>query len=99
VDVTTAPAPAGAADLRARSSATSFVSVSAACGGAAQVRGLTLEGPPAQGLGGGLNSTLAAGHVTLSTPLAAGASVNVEFLLGVERDGVFRFFINVEALP
>ena len=100
VDVTTAPAASGAADLRARTSQTSFVSVSAACGGASvQVRGLTLEEPPAQSSGGGLNSTLAAGNISLAAPLAAGGSINVQFLLGVRQTGTFRFFINVEALP
>ena len=100
VDLTTAPAAPGAADLRARTSATAVVSVSASCGGAAvQVRGLTLEDAAVQPEGGGVNSTLAAGSVSLATPLAAGASVNVGFLLGVEQSGNFRFFINVEALP
>jgi hypothetical protein len=42
---------------------------------------------------------LSAGTVTLATPLAAGASLNFRFLLGVQQNGSFRFFINVEALP
>ena len=52
---------------------------------------------PAHPVGGGLHSTLSAGTVSLATPLAAGASISVQFLLGVERAGNFRFFINVEA--
>jgi len=44
-----------------------------------------------------LHSTLSAGTVTLTSPLAPGSSVSVQFLLGVERQGAFRFFINVEA--
>jgi hypothetical protein len=55
-----------------------------------------LEQPATQSSGGGLNSTLV-------LPLTGGAlipnaSVDVQFVLGVERDGNFRFFVNVEAL-
>lgn len=60
------------------------------------VKGTTLEQPPAQSLGGGFNSS---GTVTLGTPLANGASINVRFLLGVQQPGSFRFLIIVEALP
>jgi hypothetical protein len=63
------------------------------------VHGTTLETPPIQLKGGGLNSTLASGTVTLGTPLANGASINVQFLLGVQQPGTFRFLINIEALP
>jgi len=37
--------------------------------------------------------------VTLGTPLANGASINVCFLLGIQQTGTFRFYIIVEALP
>jgi hypothetical protein len=60
------------------------------------VEGTTLETPPAQSLGGGHNSTMT---VTLGTPLAPGASVNLQFLLGVQQTGSFKFFFNIEALP
>lgn len=63
-----------------------------------QVRGLRLEEPPAQPLGGGWNSSVSADFITLSTPLQPGESVNVQFVLGVMRSGSFRFFVNVEAL-
>jgi hypothetical protein len=63
------------------------------------VEGTTLETPPSQPVGGGLNATLAVGTVTLGTPLAPGASVNVQFLLGVQNPGSFRFLIVSEALP
>ena len=63
------------------------------------VRGTTLETPPAQPNGGGMNSTLSVGAITLATPLASGASANVQFLLGVQQAGTYRFFINVEAVP
>jgi len=98
VDITTFPVPAGTADLRALSSAD--VVVSNPCTGSAQtVRGTTLEEPPGQGNGGGYNSTLSAGVITLATPLAPGAGVDVRFRLGVQQTGNFRFFIVVEVLP
>jgi hypothetical protein len=46
-----------------------------------------------------LNSTLSSGTVTLATPVANGASINVQLLLGVQQPGAFRFLIIVEALP
>jgi hypothetical protein len=58
-----------------------------------------LEQPPIQPGGGGLNSSLATGTITLANPLANGASVNVQFLLGVQQTGSFRFLIIIEALP
>ena len=61
------------------------------------VRGTTLETPPAQANGGGLNSSLSAGTITLAAPLAAGASIDVQFLLGVQQTGNFTFFLFVEA--
>ncbi|HEX8458193.1 MAG TPA: lamin tail domain-containing protein [Pyrinomonadaceae bacterium] len=105
VDITTFPSVFGTADLRAITSS----QVTATCqseGGTPQlcsdnasptttIEGTTLETDAnGQPNGGGFNSTL-----SLATPLADGASVNVQFLLGVEQNGAFRFFINVEALP
>jgi hypothetical protein len=98
VDITTFPAPdPNTADLRARTS--SDVVVTLTGGGTTTVRGTTLEQPPAQPSGGGLNSSLAAGTIMPLQPLAPGASINVQFVLGVEQAGNFRFFINVEAVP
>lgn len=97
VDVTTAPQPAGTADLRARTSGNLIVTITG--GSMISVLGTTLEAPPAQPNGGGQNSTMSAGTVTLATPLANGASINLHFLTGVQQGGGFRFFINVEALP
>ncbi|MDT7543531.1 MAG: endonuclease mitochondrial [Acidobacteriota bacterium] len=99
VDLTTAPAPSSAfADLRLRSSTDHSVTISGACGGGTVgIQGLTLEEPPTQAIGGGINSTVAAGYITLNAPLSAGASTNVEFLMGVQQPGNFRFFVMVEA--
>jgi glucose/arabinose dehydrogenase len=82
------------ADLRAAGSSDADVQTTG--GGVLRVRGTVLEQPPAQPRGGGLNSTLVVPLAGGS--LAPGASVDVQFVLGVERDGAFRFLVNVEAL-
>jgi hypothetical protein len=104
VDITTLanpPAAEDVADLRAISSGVTPVTVmEAGCsqpGQTLSVQGLTLEEPPAQPLGGGLDSTLSAGTVSLDTPLAPTASVDLNFLFGVERPGTFRAFVLIEA--
>jgi hypothetical protein len=103
VDLTTFPAPSGISDLRPRTSTAVVVTVDRPpCGSGTSnvtVNGTTLEQPPAQPNGGGFNSSLSAGVVTLATPIANGASVDVRFLLGIQQTGSFKFFINVEALP
>jgi subtilisin-like proprotein convertase family protein len=100
VDVTTLNnrVPATDADLRALNATGSFP-VTVTGGGSVTVQSLTLEAPSdAVTNGGGMNSTLAAGTVTI-TPLAPSDSINVNFLLGVQVSGNFRFFVIVEALP
>jgi len=83
--------------LRARTSFDSTEVDPCNADGVIDVRGLTLD--DGQPLGGGFNSTLSAGVVNLSNPLAPGSSINVNFLLGVQQTGRFRFFVNIEALP
>jgi hypothetical protein len=98
VDITTLNSPVGGspqADLRVLSS-TGVVTNSQGTE-VVTVTGLTLETPPAQANGGGLNSTL-----TVALPggaLAPGNTIDVQFLLGVQQQGGFRFLVNVEALP
>ena len=103
VDLTTFPAPSGIADLRPRTSTTVVVTVDRPpCGSGTSnvnVNGTTLEQPPSQPNGGGFNSSMSAGTVTLATPVANGASIDVRFLLGIQQTGSFKFFFNVEALP
>jgi Bacterial Ig domain/Calx-beta domain/Matrixin len=109
VDITTFPSPGGGvADLRARTSLNELAvgpvndaTTCTASGAGAPpctvtTNGLTLEMPPNQTNGGGYNSTLT---VNLGSPLANGASLNVNFLLGIQTTGTFRFLIIVEALP
>jgi subtilisin-like proprotein convertase family protein len=111
IDITTFPAPSGFADFRTRTSTlvvVSGINDSATClasNGVAttpctvNVQGTTLEQPPSQPNGGAFNSTFSSGTVTLGTPLANGASINVRFLFGIQQTGTFKFYINVEALP
>jgi hypothetical protein len=89
---------AGTADLRALGASGNF-NANTTTGGQATIQRLTLEQPPLQPLGGGFNSTLSANTITLGQPLVPGASINVEFLLGVQQEGNYRFMVNVEALP
>ncbi|MCA1594519.1 MAG: hypothetical protein LC754_18205 [Acidobacteria bacterium] len=96
VEVTTFPRPDGAtADLRALDSSDIVVSVN---GSPVNVRGTTVEQPPAQPNGGGWNSSMRVGFVNLGAPLANNGSVSVQFTTGVQEKGTFRFFVNVEAL-
>jgi hypothetical protein len=113
IEMTTFPSPGGGqADLRAITSVdepgVGPVNDATTCanGGTpatppctVTVRGTTLEQPPTQPNGGGINSTLSSGTVTLGTPLANNASLNVRFVLGIQTTGTFRFYIIIEALP
>ncbi|HEU4593975.1 MAG TPA: HYR domain-containing protein [Pyrinomonadaceae bacterium] len=96
VNLSTFPAGTGAADLRALTSGSTVVSTA---GGPVTVQGTTLETPPAQASGGGVNSSLAAGTITLGSPLANGASVSLRFLFGVEQVGDYNLAFVLEALP
>jgi Bacterial Ig domain/Calx-beta domain len=96
-DITTFPSPVGTADLRVRTSTNATVTVTGV--GSVTALATTLETPPLQPNSGGLNSSLAAGTVTLGTPLAAGASIHINFLFGVQQGGSFRVFVFVEAVP
>jgi hypothetical protein len=102
-DLTTFPAPSGIADLRPRTSTAVVVTVDRApCGSGTSnitVQGTTLEQPPSQPNGGGFNSSLSSGTVTLATPLANGASIDVRFLLGIQQTGSFKLTVNIDALP
>jgi hypothetical protein len=114
IDLDTFPAASGFADLRPRTSVAVVVAGindAATClaTGApatppctATVQGTSLEqatAPHNQPNGGGFNSSMGAGTVTLGTPLGNGASINLQFLLGIQQTGSFRFYLNIEALP
>ena len=42
---------------------------------------------------------MSAGTITLGTPLLSGASIDVQFLLGIQQTGNFKIYVNMEALP
>jgi hypothetical protein len=105
IDISTLNAPlcsncttqAQQADWRPISSPT--ISVTTTTNGTVTVHGTTLETPPTQSMGGGLNSTWSDGTVTLAQPLAPGASIYVQWLMGFKQGGYFRFYVSYEALP
>lgn len=92
----TTPAVPGQADLRVLNSPTQTITLTDTTSVTGQA--LTLQTPPAQASGGGLNSSLSEGVITTTAPLANGASTVVEFNLGVQTSGNFKFYINIEAL-
>jgi hypothetical protein len=109
VDFSSTFVPGGIADLRALTSTNitvNGITDTATCTAAGSstpcsvtVFGTTLEQPPTQAIGGAHNSTLSAGTITLATPLLPGQSINLQFVLGVQQTGAFKFFFNIEALP
>jgi predicted extracellular nuclease len=96
VQITTFPVASPAdADLRVLDSADIVVTLSN--GTQVDVRGTYVE-LPAQPNGGALNSSLGVGYINLEgNTIEDGETVSVQFLLGVEKTGNFRFYINVEA--
>jgi predicted extracellular nuclease len=101
VDITTLNSPGyapnnGQADLRLLSSSAATVTPSNPfTPGNVEALGTTLDEPPAQPLGGGLNSSVT---VNLSQPLLFGNSVTVQLTVGVQQNGSYRFFVNTEAI-
>jgi hypothetical protein len=110
IDVTTFPAAnfGEYADLRARTSST-VIEPNPCTSLPTTIFGTTLEEPPSQPNGGGLNSTLSAGTITLATPLpptdnpaTVGIVENVydfQLQFGIQNPGRFKVYVNVEALP
>jgi hypothetical protein len=97
VDITTLNSPLGSspqADLRVLSS--TGVVTNSQGQEVVTVTGLAVEQAPAQPDGGGLNSTLTV--VLPGGMLAPGNTIDVQFLLGVQEQGNFRFLVNIEAL-
>ncbi|HEX8070312.1 MAG TPA: fibronectin type III domain-containing protein [Pyrinomonadaceae bacterium] len=95
VDITTAGGrTASQADLRALDSPQ--VIVMRTDGTPVTLQATTVETPPAQPMGGGLNTSLV---VTLpGGALGPNAPIDLQIVTGVEAGGSFRFFVNVEAL-
>ena len=103
LDITTFPSISGVADLRPRTSSDVAVTVDRPpCftgTSTPTVHGTTLEQPPSQPNGAGYAGTLSVGAITLGTPLAAGASVDVRFLMGIQQTGAARFCVAAETVP
>jgi hypothetical protein len=100
VDMTTLNSPGyapgnGQADLRVVPSDAANFNVTLSTGESVPVAGTRAQQPPNQPLGGGVNSAI---EFMAPVNIASGASVNVEFNLGVQQNGFFRFLVNVEAV-
>ncbi|MCA1614629.1 MAG: hypothetical protein LC795_10915 [Acidobacteria bacterium] len=96
VQITTFPQTPAYADLRVLDSGD--ITVTRSDGTEVDVRGTYVEQPPTQPNGGALNSSLGVGYINLDgNTIEDGETVSVQFLLGVEKTGSFRFYINVEA--
>jgi len=83
------PVAFGTADLRALTSGAIIVN-------GQPVQGTIVEEPATQAIGGGWNTSWS---VALATPLAPVATINLQYVVGVQTGGSFSIFINVEALP
>lgn len=100
IDITTLGTPntrggCSVADLGAVTSGDSSVTLTN--GSTITVKGTLREQAGIQPDGSGLNSSY-----LVALPggaLAPNASVNVQFVLGVQHAGTFRYFVNIEALP
>lgn len=96
VQITTHPAGSAFADLRALDSDDATVTLSN--GQQVPVSGTYIERPPQQPMGGGLNTSMGVNVINLEgNAIEPGDFVNVQFVLGIQKTGTFRFYINVEA--
>ena len=95
IDLSTASVPLGVADLRARDS-NSIVGLTDNCGGPAlDILGSTVETPPVQSIGGGINSTLTVATSQEAAPVSvksAKGSIHVPrpVVANVEPNGMIR---------
>ena len=111
VDMSSISVPGGIADLRALTSTNvtvNGVTDAATClasNGVATtpctvvVLGTTLETPPAQAIGGALNSSMSAGTITLELRLWLTERAQPAIPVGVQQTGRSSSLSNIEALP
>jgi hypothetical protein len=88
--------PVGTADMRVLTSPT-LNGITVTAPGTGTVVGMTLQQPPTQAMGGGVNSSL-----SIPLPrgtLAPGASVDIHLLLGVVQNGTYLISVSFEGLP
>jgi len=106
IDISTFPAPSGIADLRPRTS-TALGSVANPCGASVNLEGAVLEQPPTQANGGGFNSSLTVGTVTLApgkskrgristTQFQPDGTVQLNAPLGVGATINVRFLLGIQ---
>ncbi|HLL16010.1 MAG TPA: hypothetical protein VK388_13185 [Pyrinomonadaceae bacterium] len=107
IDITTLNTPGdstGRADLRLLDSTDVIRTVG---GNPIVIKGTLVDQPPAQPLGGGQNLVATvvlpdnglASTVADVCPPTSQCSVDVQFVLGVQQNGLFRFFVAIESLP
>ena len=92
------PDPNNCAQADVRFVTSPDIIVTRADGSTVTARGTIIDQPPTQYYGGGVNTTLTVGGITMDTPLRNGESVGVQFLLAIHQMGSFRFLVNVEPL-
>jgi hypothetical protein len=98
IDITTlGNTAAGQAELRVLNSPLQAIALTDTT--SVSLQATTVQTPPTQASGGGLNTSLSEGVITTTAPLANGATTCVQFLLGVQQSGSFRFYVVVEANP
>ncbi len=98
IDITGFPRPDSlTADMRVLN-APQVTGISLVGGGTATVEATSLDAP-SQPNGGGLDSTVSVGIITMGAPLNMGETRGINFLLGVQQKGYFRYIVTVEALP
>ena len=96
-DLTTFPSPSGIADLRPITCASTSINVTGV--GAVTAQGTTLEQPPSQPNGGGINSSLGISTISLGTPLGVGATSYIRIIMGIQQTGTIKTDYLLEALP
>jgi hypothetical protein len=95
-EITSYPPPADQADLRPLTIGAATVSVTGA--GTEVVGGTTRDDPPVQYYGGALNSSVSSA-VSVTDPLPAGGSTNLQLRFGIEQTGRFRLLLIPETIP
>ncbi|HEU5132508.1 MAG TPA: lamin tail domain-containing protein, partial [Pyrinomonadaceae bacterium] len=97
INLSTFPSPSGIADLRPTTSGGAIIALTG--GGNTFVQGTTLEQPPSQPNGGGFNSSLGVNTISPGSPFANGASVDVQFMMGIQQTGCYELAVIAESLP
>jgi subtilisin-like proprotein convertase family protein len=92
--LTTFSSPLGTADLLAGDSQDAVVATS---NGVVDVRGTTVERPPAEIFGGGYNATLRVPWID-TQPLRAGESIMIRFVFNLLQNGSYQFDLNAEGV-